>query len=63
MAKGQIIEFEYVTCDGCVFVKPLDRGLGFCKNKHVNMIVVIKEPNPCVWKKETDNGKQPERKG
>lgn len=51
MAKKETTAFEYVTCEGCVFIQPLERGLGFCKNKHVNMIVVMNEPNPCVWKK------------
>jgi hypothetical protein len=55
MAKKQYeaTEFEYVTCQGCIFIHPYNdvNGHGFCKENHVKMVQVINADKPCIWKK------------
>jgi hypothetical protein len=61
-AKPTLNEFEYVTCEGCVFSKPYNdfNGHTFCTNRKVKMIVVISDKKPCVHK-QLDNGKEEKR--
>ena len=60
MAKKYIkqeIKMDPVSCEGCKYMKALDRGLRFCQHPKVRMIGVIKDKKICIWK---SNGQEEE---
>lgn len=52
MAKLSTKAIGYVTCKGCIFLKPIDdfKGHGHCSDMHVRMTIVIETPKQCIWK-------------